>query len=76
MYIKRLVLSAAALLQSLYLLSQNIQGQVTDTTQKPLAGVHIQVLNSLHSAVSDSNGRFFLTLPAGAFVIKTTGLGH
>lgn len=76
MYIKRLVLSAAALLQSLYLLSQNIQGQVTDTTQKPLAGVHIQVLNSLHSAVSDSNGRFFLTLPAGAYVIKTTVLGH
>lgn len=56
---------------------QTIKGYITDgESRKPLAGISVQVLPAVASAVSDSNGYYILRdIPVGRYSIQYTAIG-
>jgi len=55
----------------------NLSGWVIDkNTQKPIAGVTVQLVNSPYSTATDSAGNFqFRSIPTGQYQLKFTSLG-
>lgn len=54
-----------------------IDGIVTDTSLKPLAGASVTILQSNIRAQTEASGRFrFLRIPAGQYILIVRHLGH
>lgn len=51
-------------------------GRIVDENNKAVTGASVTVLNSSKGTVSDVDGRFILSLPAGKYEITITALGY
>ncbi|MBQ7709304.1 MAG: TonB-dependent receptor [Bacteroidales bacterium] len=66
-YLKRLVLAAAMLLTASVALAQNkLSGTVVDENGDPLPGAAVLVKGTSNGTVTDADGSFILSVPAGA----------
>lgn len=66
-YLKRLVLAAAMLLTTSVALAQNkLSGTVVDENGDPLPGAAVLVKGTSNGTVTDADGSFILSVPAGA----------
>ena len=66
-----------ALPLSLYAQNKTITGTVTDSKQEPLIGVNVTVKgNSTLGAITDINGKYTLSIPAGDVVLLYSYVGH
>jgi hypothetical protein len=76
----RLLLFAGLLLTYISTFSQNagvIRGTVSDkNTLRSIAGVTIQLRNGGDGAISDSLGRFSLSLPVGSYALTISAVGY
>lgn len=73
---KSLLLFLCCIFCAPVIFSQKIRGTVTNTERSPLAGVYIQVMNTLQYVVSDSNGKFSLEMSRGKFVLRSSLAGY
>ena len=71
-----LLLLSAVSFFSLAAQEKKISGTVKDEAGTPLAGATVSIKNSRVSTVSDLEGTFSLTLPAGAKTLVITYVGH
>ncbi|MEJ2216063.1 MAG: carboxypeptidase-like regulatory domain-containing protein, partial [Gemmatimonadota bacterium] len=55
---------------------QRVVGQVQDNARNPLAGVQVSVLGTTVGTLTDSDGHFALSAPAGADSIQFTYIGY
>lgn len=77
-YLQLLLFSAVWLLSATYALAQSgtVSGKVADANGNPLAGATVRVLNSALGTLTNDQGQYSLTVPAGEVEIQAAMLSY